>query len=58
MRNSGQWATPRRPTPWRSGRRRIAMIDWNSPEWGEPGTNVHHASNGSWWSEADNRDES
>ena len=34
------------------------MIDWNNPAWGESGANVHYASNGSWWSEADNRDES
>lgn len=24
------------------------MIDWNSDTWGQPGTNVHYAENGSW----------
>jgi hypothetical protein len=25
-----------------------AMIDWNSPTWGQDGTNTHKADNGSW----------
>ena len=24
------------------------MIDWNSPNWGQEGHNVHQAENGSW----------
>ena len=33
----------------------LAMIDWNSPHWGESGHNVHHSANGSWWDESEDR---
>ena len=33
------------------------MIDWTAPDWGKPGSNVHHSANGSWWDETDERAE-
>jgi hypothetical protein len=33
------------------------MIDWDSPNWGRPGHNVHLAANGSWSGESDDRNE-
>jgi hypothetical protein len=32
-----------------------AMIDWDNPNWGKPGHNVHQCQNGSWWDETDER---
>jgi hypothetical protein len=31
------------------------MIEWGSPSWGEAGQNVHHAANGSWWDDREER---
>lgn len=33
------------------------MIDWDSPNWGKPGHNVHLAANGSWSSESEKKDD-
>lgn len=33
------------------------MIEWGSPDWGKPGTNVHHAENGSWSAGEDRSDD-
>jgi hypothetical protein len=34
------------------------MVDWDSPKWGQSGHNVHHAGNGSWWGEDEERTDS